>query len=264
MITGFDGSIIAPSWSSISGCLPFIIFVFAGFEASCSISQYIENPEKNASRAIYLSFAITLLITTLYQLSFNLIIGDNVAYVHSFIDAFPVAIQTVILHPTAYRFLTALTLSGVATSSLGSSYSIMYSNIWNLYHIGREQFFPAQTLITYKNKSQSPIVCVGISCIISIMYLLISNGNHIPLQQIGACGVTITYSTAVIGFFAIYRKKRKFLLPVLSVLSCLLFYYSIIKNAYNFGAIAYGTFLTIVGAGFIVAYCQNRSYKLTQ
>src|ERR1700722_15921137 len=66
-------------WSTIPGTLPLVLFSLLGFEAACSISSSIQQAEKNASRAVIISYAIAIGIYLLYQTIAYCVLGSELA-----------------------------------------------------------------------------------------------------------------------------------------------------------------------------------------
>lgn len=209
-------------WSGIPTSIPFLIFAFSGFEASCSLSKLIINPEVNGPRAIYISYIITLIILMSYQTGFFGILGSGLASLATYREAFPVLIQKLVpSHEGLQWFFRAITLSGIAASALGASYGVIYSNFWNLHALAQQNYLFASPLFMKKNKFGTPFACVIASGIIVLCYQWISGGHQIPLQQISATGNLTAYTISVFSFLALcLRNKRHQLLALLAAVSC--------------------------------------------
>lgn len=249
-------------WSNIPAIVPMVIFAFSGFEASCSLSKQIESPEKNGPRAILISYIIALTILMLYQGSFFGILGSLLSKLGGYQEAFPCLIQQCFpSHENLQWFFKAITLSGIATSALGSSYGVIYSNIWNLYLLAEKKHVVVSSLFIRKNSYGTPFICVIAAGIIILCYQWISGGNQVPLQQISAAGNLSAYTISIFAFLVMcFRNKQKRLLAFLSFASCLLLCSTVVMNAITFGPTALLIFLIINIMG-IVMFLTTKSYK---
>lgn len=252
----FDGAFYTTvdiPWQGIVGSIPFVLFAFSGFEASCSLSRTIENPEKNGPRAILLSYLIVLGLLCAYQIGFYGLFGQQLAACASFRDAFP-ALAAFLFDTVLLRNIsTVLMLAGIAASSLGASYGIMYSNVWNLYTLALHRKVIGSAWLLKLNNQQIPILCVIIEGILALMYTWFAAGNQIPLQQTSALGSTIAYSISVIAFLAIaYKSASKRTLALCGLASCLILFAATFANAFRYGFAAYSMFASLLALGLIL------------
>lgn len=212
-------------WSGIPLSIPLVLFAFSGFEASCSLSTQIQDHQKNGPRAIFISFAIILALVFLYQLLFYGALGMSLGTLTGgYLDIFPAYLSRFALTPELSHTLQTIFHIAIATSSLGSAYGIMYSNSWNLHTLGYHNHTFAKNTITKLNEHGMPLACVFIEGALMLAYILISQGNQIPLQQVSALGGTIAYTLSAAALFVIYyrREKKISALAVLSLASCAL------------------------------------------
>lgn len=241
-------------WSGIPTSMTFVIFAFAGFEASCSLSKQIINPEKNGPRAIFISYIITLTILMSYQIGFFGILGSALGSLSSYREAFPVLIQQFVPgHEGVQWFLRAITLSGIAASSLGSSYGVIYSNFWNLHALAQHNDLIASPVFLRKNRFGTPIACVIAAGIIILCYQWLSWGNIVPLQQISAAGNLTAYTISVFSFLVLcMRTRRHQVLAFCASLSCLILYCSIITTGFKLGFQPLLIFFGVIGVGLVM------------
>lgn len=247
-------------WSGIPASMTFVIFAFAGFEASCSLSKLIIDPEKNGPRAILISYLITLVILMSYQIGFFGILGSALGSLSSYREAFPVLIQHLIPgSETMGWLLRAFTLSGIAASSLGASYGVIYSNFWNLHALAQRNYVFAPPVFLRKNKFGTPIACVIAAGIIILCYQWVSLGNLVPLQQISATGNLTAYTISIFSFLVLcLRNKRHRPLAVLAATSCVILYSSIIATAQTVGYQPLLIFFSIISAGIVMFWLKNK------
>lgn len=247
-------------WENIPATVPIIIFALTGFEASCSLSRQIENPEKNGPRAILISYIITLSILMLYQFSFFGILGSCLSMLDGYQEVFPFLIKKCIPNSQQWQyFFKAITLSGIATSALGSSYGVIYSNIWNLHLLAEKNLLFKAHFFMRKNKYGTPFICVVTAGCIILLYQWFSHGNLIPLQLISSTGNLSVYTISIASFTIMcFRNGRKQWLALLSLASCLLLCSTVVMNAYAYGALPLGIFLSIIVAGIGMFFATQK------
>lgn len=259
--------------SGIPISIPLVLYAFSGFEASCSLSNSIENPEKNGPKAILISYCLVILIVMLYQTIFYGALGEKLASMVDYTHAFPQLLENLMPNlPNLKNLLHGLLHIGIASSSLGASYGIMYSNSWNLFTLAsRTNTFDIQntnvsskfgkSFLTYLNKHNMPYICIIIEAILAIAYIIISQGHQISLQQVSAFGSVIAYTCSAIALLIITYKATKKInaISVLSLISC-----SILIGAFIWSIATKGItnlfilFLAIIIFGITLFSIKNR------
>lgn len=222
-------------WSGIPATLPLVLFAFAGFEACCAISNSIENPEKNAPRAIFIAFSTVVTITILYQFFYFLTVGPELMMQKDFMGIVPSLINVLIPHnPLLASHIISIMYIAFATAALGGAYGIMFSGHWNLYFLAKNGHTFFQNALLRMNKYRIPSLGVLFQGLLAISYILISRGDVVPLQQISVLGVSIAFTASVLGLISAYRSGKNIFLPHyvpwLAVGSCAVFISTIIRN----------------------------------
>lgn len=239
---------------SLFSTIPFVIFAFAGFEASCSLSKNIINPARNGPRAIVISFTIVLLAVSLFQLGLYGALGGTLGTLSGFQEPFRLLIENACSSaPFLSKTLITAAFLGISCSALGASYSILYSNVWNLHTLAGYGVVPYAKRLSKCNRFLAPSLCVVTAGLIAFAYLIGSNGNIVPLQQISACATTISYTITTLSFvFLSFTALKKYrLLSILGLCSCALFLSTTITNAQKFGITAYLIFGFVLIIGFL-------------
>lgn len=213
-------------WAGMPAALPLVLFAMTGFEAACSVSSKIENPQVNAPRAVLISYGIVILIYGLYQSLFYGALGNTLLNTADFRGAFPLLIETVL---PAYKqmpnFLEASIYIAIAASSLSSAFGIIFTNAWNMYTLAAEKHVYTAHIVTRPNRYNTPFVCIIIQGIIVLLYLLITYAHQVTLQTTAALGGTTTYLMSIIGLLAtLIKKKQKIWLPLFSLINCAIFF----------------------------------------
>ncbi len=200
-------------WSGISIALPLALFSGLGFEAICSLTRVMDNPQKNGPIAILASFGIIIFLAALYQLSFYLSLGTVLTEQTNYNGAFSALIEHT---APSLTFLESFFSIAIATSALGGAYGILYSNPWNLYTLAQKEhtFFSRQ--LSALNSYSIPTLCVIAEGLVCSVYLLGTQGALIPLQYTATLSCILTYSVSV---FVLFKLKKSFL-SLLGLLSC--------------------------------------------
>lgn len=250
---GVHVSLYDAPFQSLVGSIPFVLYAFTGFEACCSISRHIENPQKNAPKALLMAFSLGVLIVVIYQFMFYAVLGKSLETVGSFAGVFPALLSVVFPVVTGFaKFFTFILPIGIASSSLGAAYGIMYSNTWNLYRIATEKGVPLSRYLVIFNRNNVPFLIVIIEGLMACAYALLSHGNQVPLQQINSFGMTMTYTFSTVAYLWYCRERgRKMWLPLLGCVSCGILMIGFIKNVAQYGPLPIIIFSSIVACGAV-------------
>ena len=242
------------SWQGIPLGVPLVMYAYAGFEASCSISRHIENSEKNAPKAVLYSFFIAVAIYLIYQFIVYQVINGQEYAVANYTQAIPLFISRIFNNNALVSNLASVFQLAIASSALGGAYGIMFSNNWNLFTIAENNAIVFSKKLKELNSSGMPYICLIVESFISLVYLAVSQGNNVPLQQLSAFGCTLTYLLCTISLFQVRSKKRLALFGILSSAILLMFCINaFITNGY----FALIVFLVILSIG-IIGY-KNRN-----
>ena len=242
-------------WEGLSSTIPLALFGFYGFESACNIALLIENPEKNASRAVITSHLLTTVITTLFQTLFYGSLGSLLASQANFLGAYPAFITTHISHNLYFsNILIAFMHIAIASSALGSSYGIIYGNAWNLYNLAKHKQIYFANLLSRLSKNNIAPWCIITEAIICLVYLLTTQGNQLYLQHIAVLALTICFTITSYAYFAECKRRRKSILTAISSLAICLILLGISMKSfiYNQLLLALVFYAIIVIAGIIM------------
>lgn len=233
------------------GSIPFVLYAFTGFEACCSISRHIENSQKNAPKALLMAYSLGVLIVVMYQLMFYAALGKPLESVGSFAGVFPALLSVVFPVVTGFaKFFTFMLPIGIASSSLGAAYGIMYSNTWNLYRIALEKGVPLSRYLVIFNRNNVPFLIVIVEGMLACIYVLLSGGNQVPLQQINSFGMTLTYTFSTLAYLWHCKQSRTPVwLPLLGCISCGILMIGFVKNVAKYGPVPILLFSCIIIGG---------------
>lgn len=263
----FDSTFIVASdalWTGIPSTLPLVLFGILGFEAACSLSSQIENPKKNASRAVLISFGVVICIYFLYQFVFYGALGESLAQCPDYRSMFPLFVQKLFGGASAY---TRLLVTGIhlciASSALSGAYSIIFSNTWNLYTLAQNNHIFGAKKFLQLNRYDTPWLCVIAEGFICMIHLLVTHADQIPLQITGALGVIIAYTLSVFSLF-LAKRNRPYIsingfVPLCGLLSCLLLTSSCLYGLYNAGVYSLFSFVSLFIVGIVMYACMSRT-----
>ena len=242
--------------------LPLVLYCFSGFEAACSVSRNIENPSKNAPKAIFYSFFAVMLTYVVFQTLIGFMLKPNILNLNSYSDSYQYLMSLV---PTGEflqaKLTTAISLL-IGLSAMGAAYGILFSNSWNLYTLAEHRHTVASNQLMTFNKYSIPYMTVLAEGFICVVYLWITGGNKIPLQQISTLGGTITYTISTIAF--LYTAESSKALGWLSLLTCLGLISSCIISTlkYNITSLYLFAIMLIIGIlMFIATYNKNSTIQ---
>ncbi|MBA3751346.1 amino acid permease [Candidatus Dependentiae bacterium] len=243
----------------IPSSLPLVLYAFSGFEASCSLSRHIIDSKRNGPLAIFISFGFVLTCAFLYQLLFYAAVGPSLGTLTGgYLEAFPAFLSKISSGSTKNTLQTIMHLA-IASSSLGSAYGIMYSNGWNLFTLAHNNHTFGKNLFMTLNAHGMPIACIVAEAVLAITYLLITQGNQIPLQQVSALGGTIAYTLSSCALLLLaFKKGSTKLLPIMGLLSCFILFGSFIWTISIQGPTSLLlTFIGILMFGSFMFYKKN-------
>lgn len=262
-ITGATITAADLHWYGIGSALPLVLYASTGFEATCSLSSNIENAQRNGPRAIFISYSIALLLACIYQLLFYTSLGSQLASLSSYLDAFP-ALNALLFPARQFiaQRLTVIMHLAIASSALGGAYGIIFSNNWNLYTLAQNHHTFKEKLLTVLNKHHIPVACVLVEGFICLIYLMVTGGHAVPLQQVSALGCVIAYTLSVLSLW--YVSGRTYInvqrwIPTLGLLNCVILITACIRNFFISGIAPLLTFGTLLIIGIIMFKMQQLS-----
>lgn len=264
----FNGAHFSPDtfiWSGIPTAIPLVLYAFSGFEASCSLSSRLKDPKKNGPRAIFISYAIVVTIVFLYQFLFYGSLGPMLGRIaNGYLGSYPALLEKLSFHSADIKNgLQTLLSIAIASSSLGASYGIMFSNGWNLYTLAHNNHTFARKLFTALNAHGVPYACIVAEGALALAYIFISQGKQVPLQQVSALGGTIAYTLSSIALLILTYKSRNIIgtIPVLSLLSCLLLFASFVwAIAVNGPTLMLAVFFALLIFGSFMFYRKHEPH----
>jgi APA family basic amino acid/polyamine antiporter len=236
--------------------LPLVLYCFSGFEAACSVSRNIEDAKKNAPKAIFYSFFTVILIYVAFQTLVGFMLKPVIEILSSYAQAYPYLMS---LTPTSAfiqgKLATAISFL-IAFSAMGAAYGILFSNSWNLYTLAEHNHTFANQALTRLNKYSIPYMAVLCEGLICMLFLWITGGNKIPLQQISTLGGTITYTISTLAF--LYTATQSRTLGYLSLITCSGLIASCIASTLNHNITSLYLFIAMTMVGILMYWATRK------
>jgi amino acid transporter len=253
-------------WEGIPASLPWVIYAVIGFEAACSVSSKIKNAERNAPLAVLISFAIVLMIAFLYQLLFYAALGSALGNVEGVRGIFPALLAKMFPGNELLAFkLQALLHLAIASSTLGAAYGILFSNCWNLHILAQNGHLFFSSFFAKLNNQLVPFACVVVEGLLCLLYLWVSDGNNVPLQQIGALGCVVAYAFSVWALLNALKTNTHITLNKwigwLGLVSCAILFAACINSFFTKGMSSLIIYSCLSASGIIMFICTSRSKK---
>ena len=253
-------------WEGLPSTIPLVLYAFVGFEVACSLSNSIEDSKKNAPKAILYSFGIVVFLTTLYQFLIMATFGSEISLLSNFLGIFQVILNFIMRRASSLRMiLLKLFYIAGASSALGGSYGILFSNSWNLYTLAQKKHIPFASFFTKFNQYNVPFICVLVEGFICAAYLFLTAGHQVTLQQISVLACTIAYACSVLGLIVASRKQKIDCSPLLAwtgLASCMLLAGSSIRNFMRSGIGYLGFFFALIGCGMLLYLITDLQKRL--
>jgi amino acid transporter len=248
-------------WSGIPSMMPLVLYACIGFEAAVSLSSRIKDPEKNAPLVIFISYGIVVAILALYQFAFYGALGNALSESQTYLCAFPALLSAAGMNAATWHTFLHL---AIASSALGGAYGILFSNSWNLYALAEHKHLIGSSAFAKLNKQDIPWLCVLTELILCLMYLAVTGGERVLLQQISGLGVVFAYFMCVLSL--IYAKRNNpnlavsWAVPILGLGSAVLLMGMCIRGlliASSYALVAF-FLLLITGATMYFITAQNQ------
>lgn len=251
------------SWETLPATFPLVLFAFAGFEASCSLGKQIPDSKKNAPRIIFFSFLFTLALVTILQIIFVGALGAQLGRVADFREPFAILLDTIFgKNPTLASALFGATIAGIASSALGSSYSILSSNVWNMQTIASHNLIPGSKLFKKINSFHAPTWATIAAVFIEIGYLIGTNANIYTLQRISASANVLAYTVGTIAYLLItLKKKSNRITAFLASGTCTILLYSIFAEGMTSGFTPYKIYGFLLITGIILNFLSKKTER---
>lgn len=260
----FDSSAVISSnfeFASIPLAILLGIYCFTGFEAACSLSRKIENPEVNGPKAIFYSFGIVIALYTIYQFLLYGLIQSNLDSLTDYTETYPLLATYLPVASTIQNKIALFLNSMIAISALGGSYGVMFSNSWNLYTLAEHKHIMFNKSFLKLNKHGIPYLIILLESLIFFCFLYFTQGYQILLQQTTAFGVTVAYTISVFAF--LLQSKKKDSIPLFASIACSGFIGACVYSVMQQGIASLQLFISLMALGSLMFLFQkNKTVNL--
>lgn len=184
--------------------MPLAIFGYLGFEYCCSISNHIENSERNAPLAILIGFMITAFLYTLFTFGVLNLMGPTELAAQgaaSFADflTLPIpyfkALMRIII-PAA----SAITLFAAAAGLLNANSAVLHS-------MAEQDLFHFSSFLRQETSWYRPWVTIGIVSLIAFSVATFVSIANIPI--VGALSNTGVFLSFILPFISLSILQRQ-------------------------------------------------------
>ena len=259
----FDINLLADmqptSLTSFIVMLPIVLYCFSGFEAACSISRNIQNAPVNAPKAIFYSFFSIISLYVIFQTVVGMVLLPQIHTITGYPQAFPYLTSLIPTSPWIQAKLATAISFLIGFSAMGAAYGLLFSNSWNLYTLALHGHTFAADKFGSLNRHGVPLYAVMAEGVICCLFLLITGGQKIPLQQTSTLGCTLTYTISSIAFLVLNSGSK--LTGILSLLTCSGFIVSCVISAMKYNFTSLYLFAIMFTAGLFVYICCSQPRK---
>lgn len=273
LFSSHNYALINLRFDQIPSTIPLVLYAASGFEAACSLSCKIRNAQRNGPLAIFISYGVMIFIAFLYQFAFYGAMGPRLTELADYRGIFPLLLSTLI-HGNQQLALSlqAILYLAIAASALGSGYGILFSNTWNLYAISCNGHTFFKNFLTKLNNYGLPTTCIIIEGLLCFVYLFVTRGDQLSLQQTSALACSIAYTLSVISLLTLTLSKTlskqsahiSLWLPVLALINCIILISSCIRNFFISGIYPLCLFLILLLIGITMFfYTKQKNLKLS-
>jgi amino acid transporter len=213
------------TWNELPGTIPLVFFALLGFEACCSVSSHITNAQKNAARAVIISYGFVIALYVAYQFLFYAALGDTFNTLSDYRSAFPALIGRFMPVSHWAPYIEAVLHCAIASSALSAGYGILFSNMWNLHTLAQNGHVACSRIFSTLNAYNIPIACLAVEALLCLVYIAITGGHQTSLQYTSVLGSTVAYTLSAFGLFAYHKHSHSHLYTWTSigaVMSCML------------------------------------------
>lgn len=251
------------NWEGLNSSLPLVIYAVIGFEAACSMSSKIKDSHKNAPLAVLISFGVVILIAFVYQAVFYGALGNKLTSCGGHCDTFPTLVHQLLGDTPFSNKLVGILHLAIASSTLGAAYGIIFSNTWNLHILAENKHIFFSSIFTKLNRNLIPFACVIVEGVLCLIYLGVSQGVLIPLQQIGAFGCVIAYALSIAALLQAIKKSstpiiNRFI-PLLGLASCTILMMACIRSFFLNGMSSLIVYLILIVLGVGMYFITARN-----
>jgi amino acid transporter len=243
--------------------IPFALYAFTGFEATCSLVHTLEKPETDGPKAILYSYGLSVFIAITFQTLLYVLIGPKLRLAGTFLETFPLVFNYVFSTLLIKYYGIILIHTAIACSALGAAYGVMFSNAWNLYTLAEKKLLGKNSRALKLSDSNVPYMCILTEAVIILMYLWYTHGAQVPLQQTNTLALTITFTLSVLGlvWYSMKHNSKNLLLSLFATASCMLLLAFLVKNFMHYQTLPSYPFVFLVIVGIFIFLTNFKQHQ---
>lgn len=242
-VSAFYHEVIA---GDIINTLPIAFFALSGFEVICAVSNMVDQTRYSIKWVILTSFSIVASVNILFQFFAYTIMGSGLIHTNEPMMAIG---MTAFPH---IAWLASVLNGAVFTAIIGSCFSLLTSNCWNLHTMAKDGNLPFKNLLTKVNSKNAPWTSLFIEVGLGSLILAVTL-SQVPLQNMSVFSQQLTFFLcALAALVAVQQKALKTLawwIPCLALVTC-----SSVMSICVYRLIMFGvstSFLIIFASGII-------------
>jgi amino acid transporter len=237
------------AWDGFVHTLPLVLFAYVGIEACCAIADKIQDGQRNASRVIFISFALIMSIYSILQFSLLCIHGT------ASIDPFSTILPMLTTNQAIIHWGNSVINLAILASFLAGFYGMFYFNNWNLYAMANDNSILFSKQLTKLNSQQVPWICVIVQSLLVMLFLLITSKTEY-LSTMADLGTIVAYLLSALAFLTL----KKSISGYCALGSCAILLFICSKSLFESGLYLLIPFITILGLG-LAAHYANEMFK---
>jgi amino acid transporter len=189
------------TFASLAGGAAVLCLSFLGFDAISTMAEEAKQPRKDIPRAIVIvTVGAGVLFFTLAYISQLVFPGTG------FTD--PVAAASEVMERVGGEFLNLLFIAAYVAGATGSAIASQASVSRILYSMGRDGMLPRRVFGNLSARFQTPVICILIVSVISVLGMNIDASLLFSLVSFGALIAFSVVNLAVIKHYIVDGKRR--------------------------------------------------------
>jgi len=238
------------------------LFAYLGFDTTVSLGKHIENPKRNAPRAILYSYIVVVAIYGLYQLFYYAALNlDLLAANSNIFNVIVLLIQSTFKNALLQNFLHIC----VCVSAVSGTYGVMFGNLWNLHALVDNNLIATSSVLARKNNAGIAYWCLFVEATICALTILIGASGE-ALQIIVSMGSAIAYTFSMAAFLCIALRKTHIkwhvVTAVCALAMCAVYLISGVQGLAQGGASALLYFiLFLIALGVVLFFAKKWQVK---
>lgn len=193
------------NFTALTNTIPFAIFGYWGFEACCSLGNFLEEGPESVGKVIFTAFFITMILYMFFHFGIIHIMGAE-ALASQGGAAFPYFMN---LSPLLTRALVISISGSILLSFANSIFGVSLTNITNIYDLARNKMIGGQAMLMRVNSIQRPTFVPFLHALIVFVLLAFISSLKVwfALTNLGIC---CAFVLLLVALFLTYLKRKNY------------------------------------------------------